>query len=72
MNLWQSYIVKQLIVTNTSTMTLVIQVKWKNSSIYSQGLQIKRLGSGDHKLQKHLENHKNWFCERGYPGGLID
>ena len=44
----------------------------KKSSIYSQGLQIKRLGSGDHKLQKHLENHKNWFCERGYPGGLID
>ena len=44
----------------------------KKSSIYSQGLQIKRLGSGDHKLQKHLENHKNWFCERDYPGGLID
>ena len=44
----------------------------KKSNIYSQGLQIKRLCSDDHKLQKHLENFKNWFCERGYPGGLID
>ena len=44
----------------------------KKSSIYSQGLRIKRLCSDDHKLQKHLENLKNWFFERGYPGGLID
>ena len=44
----------------------------KKSSIYSQGLRIKRLCSDGHKLQKHLENPKNWFCERGYPGGLID
>ena len=44
----------------------------KKSSIYSQGLRIKRLCSDGHKLQKHLENLKNWFCERGYPGGLID
>ena len=44
----------------------------KKSSTYSQGLRIKRLSSDDHKLQKHLENLKNWFCERGYPGGLID
>ena len=44
----------------------------KKSSIYSQRLRIKRLCSDDHKLQKHLENLKNWFCERGYPGGLID
>ena len=44
----------------------------KKLSIYSQGLPIKRLCSEDHKLQKHLENLKNWFCERGYPGGLID
>ena len=44
----------------------------KKSSIYSQGLRIKRLCSDNHKLQKHLQNLKNWFCERGYPGGLID
>ena len=44
----------------------------KKSYIYSQGLRIKRLCSDDHKLQNHLENLKNWFCERGYPGGLID
>ena len=44
----------------------------KKSSIYIQGLRIKRLCSDGHKLQKHLENLKNWFCERGYPGGLID
>ena len=44
----------------------------KKSSNYSQGLRIKNLCSDDHKLQKHLENLKNWFCEKGYPGGLID
>ena len=44
----------------------------KKSSIYGQGLRIKRLCSDDHKLQQHLENLKNWFCERAYPGGLID
>ena len=26
----------------------------------------------NHELQKHLENLKDWFSERGYPGGLID
>ena len=44
----------------------------KKSSIYCQGLRIKCLCSDNHKLQKHLENRKNWFCERGYPGGLVD
>ena len=44
----------------------------KNSSICSQGLRIKRLCSDGHKLQKHLENLKKWFCDRGYPGGLVD
>ena len=29
------------------------------SSIYSQGLRIKRLCSDDHKLQNHLQNLKN-------------
>ena len=43
----------------------------KKSNIYSQGLQIKRLCSDCHKLQKDLENLKNCFSERGYPGGLI-
>ena len=44
----------------------------KKSSSCSQGLQIKCLCSDGHKLQKHLEDLKSWFCERGYPGGLID
>ena len=44
----------------------------KKLSIYSQGLCIKRLCSDGHKLQKHLEKLKNWFCERGYPGYIID
>ena len=44
----------------------------KKSSIYSQGLRIKHLYSDGLKLQKHLENLKNWFCDRGYPGGLVD
>ena len=44
----------------------------KNSSIYNQRLRIKPLCSDGYKLQKHLEHLKNWFCERGYPGRLID
>ena len=44
----------------------------KKLSIYSQGIRIKRLCSDGYKLQKHLENLKNWFCERDYSGGLID
>ena len=44
----------------------------KNSSICSQDLRIKPLCSDGHKLQKHLENLKNWFCDRGYPRGLVD
>ena len=44
----------------------------KKSSIYSQGLRIKRLCSDHQKLQTHLQNLKKWFCERGYPGGIID
>ena len=42
------------------------------SSIYSEVLRIRRLCSDDQKLQNHLENLKNWFCERDYPEGLID
>ena len=43
----------------------------KRSSVYSQGLQMKRLCSDGQKLQKHLENLRNWFRERGYPGSLM-
>ena len=43
----------------------------KKARIYSQVLQIKRLCSDGDKLQKHLENLKNWFCERGYPGDIL-
>ena len=43
----------------------------KKLSIYGQGLRIKCLCSDGHKLQKHLEILKNWFCDRGYPGGLV-
>ena len=35
----------------------------KKSSIYSQGLRIKRLCSDDPKLQKHLENLKTGFLK---------
>ena len=44
----------------------------KKLSIFNQGFRIKRLYSDCHKLQKHLENLKNWFCEGGYAGCLID
>ena len=46
--------------------------RMRKLSIYSPGLRIKRLCSYGHKLQKHLENLKNWFCERDCPGGFID
>ena len=46
--------------------------RMKKSSIYIQGLRIKRLCSDGHKLQKHLENIKYWFYDRCYPGGLVD
>ena len=44
----------------------------KKLSIYSQGLRVKGLCSDNHKLQKHLENLKNWFCDRSYPRVLVD
>ena len=40
--------------------------------MHSEGVRKKRLCSDDHKLKKHLENLKNWFCDKGYLGGLVD
>ena len=44
----------------------------KKSSVYSQGLRIKRLCSSPLTFQKHLENLKTWFCKRGYPQKVVD
>ena len=44
----------------------------KRLSLHSKRIWKKCPCTGGHKLQKHLEKLKNWFCERGYPGGLID
>ena len=44
----------------------------KKSSVYSQGLRIKRLCSDSERLQQHLSSLKGWFCERGYPEDIID
>ena len=38
----------------------------KKSSVYSEGLRIKRLCSDSERLQQHLSSLKGWFCERGY------
>ena len=44
----------------------------KKSIVYSQGLRIKTLCSSPITFQKHLENLKTWFCERGYPQKVVD
>ena len=44
----------------------------KKSSVYSQGLRIKRLCSDSERLQQHLSSFKGWFCERGYPEDICD
>ena len=43
----------------------------KKSSVYSQGLHIKRLCSEDTALAKHLKDLKPWFCGRGYPENMV-
>ena len=44
----------------------------KKSIVYSQGLRIKRLCSSPLTFQKHLENLKIWFCNRGYLQKVVD
>ena len=44
----------------------------KNSIVYSQGLRIKRLCTSEVALVSHLGRMRQWFCDRGYPGGVID
>ena len=43
----------------------------KKSSVYSQGLRIKRLYSEDMALSNHLKDLKSWFCGRGYPENMV-
>ena len=43
----------------------------KKSSVYSQGLRIKRLCSEDTALSNHLKDLKSWFCGRGYPENMV-
>ena len=44
----------------------------KKSSVYSQGLRIKRLCSDSKDCETHLKNLKKWFHDRGYPENVID
>ena len=44
----------------------------KKSSVYSQGLCIKRLCYDSERLQQNLSSLKGWFCERGYPEDIVD
>ena len=43
----------------------------KKSSIYGQGLRIRRLCSEDTALANHLKDLKSWFCGRGYPENIV-
>ena len=43
----------------------------KKSSIYSQGLCIKRLCSEDTASANHLKDLDSWFCGRGYPKNMV-
>ena len=43
----------------------------KKSSVYSQGLPIKRLYSDDTALADHLKDLQSWFCHRGYPENTV-
>ena len=43
----------------------------KKSSIYSQGLRIKRLCSEATALANHLKDLKSWFCGSGYPENMV-
>ena len=43
----------------------------KKSSVYSQGLQIKRLFSDATSLINHLKDLRSWFCNRGYPESMV-
>ena len=44
----------------------------KKSSLYSEGLRIKRLCSDSKDCETHLKNLKKWFHDRGYPENIID
>ena len=43
----------------------------KKSSIYGQGLRIKRLCSEDTALANHLKDLQSWFCGRSYPENIV-
>ena len=45
--------------------------RMKKSSVYSQGLRIKRLYFEDRALANHLKDLKSWFCGRGYPANIV-
>ena len=44
----------------------------KQSSVYSQGLRLRRLCSEDTTFQTRLQELACWFEKRGYPKRLID
>ena len=44
----------------------------KRSSVFSQGLRIKRICSKNDDCQKHLKQLGKWFRDREYPKALVD
>ena len=44
----------------------------KKSVVFSQGFRIKKLCSSPLNFQKHFENLKTWFSNRGYPQKVAD
>ena len=43
----------------------------KKSSVYSQGLRIKRLCSDATSFTNHLKDLRSYFCYRGYPERIV-
>ena len=44
----------------------------KKSSVYNQGLRIKRLYSDRKNYENHFQNLKKWIHDRAYPENIID
>ena len=44
----------------------------EKSSVYSQGIRIKRLDSEEASLANHLNDLSSWFCNRGYLQTMVE
>ena len=44
----------------------------KRSTVYSQGLRVKRICSEKEDFLKHMREMKLWILKRGYPENIVD